>query len=106
MERVDLKQLNSEVAIKGYTEGVILQHGEVTGHHHLLQTKGAVIDYADDLKDYRGDDVSPDKFSLTEEGVVTHHEHWTHVVPKDVVIVKSIQQAYNPWLRSNMPVRD
>lgn len=105
MEKVDLKTFKSEVAVKGYSKGVILQHGEVTGHHHLLNSKSDIIDMGVDVMEYEGDEIFIDKLQLTEEGIITHHEHWPHKV-EEGTWVKSIQQAYDPYERKNMPVLD
>lgn len=105
MEKVDFKTFSSEVAVKGFSHGVILQHGEVTGHHHLLNSINEVIDLSKDVEDYVGDEIFIDKLQLTEEGVITHHEHWPHKVEPGTW-VKSIQQAYDPYERKNMPVMD
>jgi len=105
MEKVDLKTYQSSVAVKGYTKGAILQHGEVTGHHHLLNTSCEVVDLSKDVKDYSGDEIFLDKLQITEDGILTHHEHFAHKVEKGTW-VKTIQVSYDPYARKNIPVLD
>jgi hypothetical protein len=95
----------SEVEVEGYNNRAILQHGEMTGHHHLLNCKGEIADLGEENKQYEGTDVFLDKLRIEDDAILTHHEHNPHKFEKGTYI-KVIQVSYNPYARINVPTKD